>query len=78
MQLEPFLPTISGAELIAETKKFYPEIECMAFMVIGDRKTFFEVISAKATRYLFKRSPPRQIIEALHEIHDGDLRCRLK
>jgi len=65
------LPGISGVELIGQIKAKYPHVECMAYTVSEDRATVFAAIKAGACGYLLKGSTPRELIEALHHLHDG-------
>jgi len=65
------LPGISGVELIGRIKVQYPHVDCMAYTVSEDRATVFAAIKAGACGYLLKGSTPRELIEALHNLHNG-------
>jgi len=65
------LPGISGVELIGRIKADYPHVDCMAYTVSEDRSTVFAAIKAGACGYLLKGSTPRELIEALHNLHEG-------
>jgi two-component system NarL family response regulator len=65
------LPGISGVELIGRIKEKYPHVDCMAYTVSEDRATVFSAIQAGACGYLLKGSTPRELIEALHHLHEG-------
>jgi len=65
------LPGISGVELISQIKAKYPHVDCMAYTVSEDRATVFAAIKAGACGYLLKGSTPRELIEALHHLHEG-------
>ena len=65
------LPGISGADLIEQVKAKYPHINCIAYTVCEDRATVFAAIKAGACGYLLKSGTPRELIEALHNMHEG-------
>jgi DNA-binding NarL/FixJ family response regulator len=65
------LPGMSGIELIKTLKKRTPAIEFMAHTVFDDRENVFSAIKAGASGYLLKGSSPRDINEALYELHKG-------
>lgn len=71
MLIDLGLPGISGVDLIGMAKAQYPDVECMALTVFDDKNTIFSAIRAGATGYILKGATPRQLIEALHTIHDG-------
>lgn len=65
------LPGMSGIELIARAKEIRPELEIMAYTVFDDRDNLFSALKAGATGYLLKGCKPRELIEALHNLHEG-------
>ena len=65
------LPGISGVELIGQMKSQHPHLNCMAYTIYEDRATVFAAIKAGACGYLLKGSTPRELIEALRDLHDG-------
>ena len=65
------LPGMSGVELIAVVKAKHPEVNCLAYTVSEGRDTVFAAIKAGACGYLLKNSTPRELIEALHQLHAG-------
>ena len=65
------LPGISGVELISQVKAKCPHINCMAYTISEDRATVFAAIKAGACGYLLKGCTPRELIEALHNLHNG-------
>jgi two-component system NarL family response regulator len=48
-----------------------PDLEIMAHTVFEDRENVFSAIKAGASGYILKGSSPREIVEAIHEIHKG-------
>ncbi len=65
------LPGMSGIELIKRAKEDMPELEIMAHTVFEDRENVFSAIKAGASGYILKGSSPREIVEAIYEIHKG-------
>lgn len=65
------LPAMSGIELIRRIKNLCPAVEIMAHTVFDDRENVFSAIKAGASGYLLKGSTPREIIEAIYNLHQG-------
>ena len=65
------LPGMSGVELIAVVKAAHPDVNCLAYTVSEDRDTVFAAIKAGACGYILKSSTPRELIEALRQLHAG-------
>jgi two-component system NarL family response regulator len=65
------LPGMSGIELIKKAKDDMPSLEIMTHTVFEDRENVFAAIKAGASGYILKGSSPREIVEAIHEIHKG-------
>ncbi len=65
------LPGMSGIELIKKAKDEMPSLEIMTHTVFEDRESVFAAIKAGASGYILKGSSPREIVEAIHEIHKG-------
>lgn len=65
------LPGMSGVDLIRAIKIDHPDIEVMAFTISVDRDTVLAALKAGASGYLVKGSSPRELIEAIHSIHEG-------
>ena len=65
------LPGLSGIELIKKVKEEMPRVEIMAYTVFEDRENVFSAIKAGASGYILKGSSPREIVEAIHELHKG-------
>ena len=65
------LPGISGVELIEKAREQMPSVEIMAYTIYEDRETVFAAIKAGASGYILKGSSPREIVEALHSLHNG-------
>jgi two-component system NarL family response regulator len=65
------LPGMSGVELVRSVRASHATVNCMAYTISEDRATVFAAIKAGACGYLVKGCSPREIIEAIHELHEG-------
>jgi DNA-binding NarL/FixJ family response regulator len=65
------LPGMSGIQVMEELKKAYPKIQYMVLTVFEDDDKIFNALSAGASGYLLKSTPPAKIMEAIRELHDG-------
>ena len=65
------LPGLSGIELIREVKSRLPDIDILAHTVFDNRETVYSAIKAGASGYILKGASPRELIEALHNLHRG-------
>lgn len=65
------LPGMSGIELIRAARDALPELDIMAYTVFEDRQTIFAALKAGATGYILKGCTPRELIEALFNLHRG-------
>ena len=65
------LPGISGIQVMEHLKKDYPKIQYMVLTVFEDDDKIFNALSAGASGYLLKSTPPAKIMEAIRELHDG-------
>ena len=65
------LPNISGIEGVRTIKANFPEVEVLMFTVFEDDEKIFDAIRSGASGYLLKKTPPEEIIEAVHELYNG-------
>ncbi len=65
------LPGLSGIQVMERLKKEYPKIQYMVLTVFEDDDKIFNALSAGASGYLLKSTPPAKIMEAIRELHDG-------
>lgn len=65
------MPGGSGIEAIRQLKKIIPNTQFIIFSVFEDNENIFDALTAGATGYLTKSSPPEKIIEAIHDAHNG-------
>lgn len=65
------LPGMNGIECIREIKTRVPRTQFMMFTVYENDEKVFEALKAGASGYLLKNTGLVQMIEALHELHNG-------
>jgi DNA-binding NarL/FixJ family response regulator len=65
------LPDISGIEGVRTLKNNFDHIQILMFTVFEDEDKIFEAIREGAAGYLLKKTPPKEIIEAILELHHG-------
>lgn len=65
------LPGGTGIECIRSLRAAGSRIQFMVFTIYEDSDQVFEALTAGASGYLLKNSPPDKIIAALKELYDG-------
>ena len=65
------LPGISGIECIKALKGKCPNTQYLICTVYEDDENIYEGIKAGATGYILKNTGPSDMLEAIHEIHNG-------
>ena len=65
------LPGRSGVDLIQTLRTNYPNLQILVHTISEQRATVFAAIKAGAMGYLLKGSSPRDLIEALRNLHSG-------
>jgi two-component system, NarL family, response regulator LiaR len=65
------MPVMNGIEAAAIVKTKFPEINILILTIFEDRDKLFDALQAGASGYLLKNSRVVEIIEAIHEIHQG-------
>lgn len=65
------LPGMSGIQVMEQLKKQYPKIQFMVLTVFEDDDKIFNALTAGASGYLLKSTPPAKIMDAIRELHDG-------
>ena len=62
---------ITGIECVARLKELMPELQTVMLTVYEDTERIFNALSAGASGYLLKRSPPSKLLDAIREVHEG-------
>jgi len=65
------LPGMSGIECIARLRKVCPEAQIAMLSVFEDEERIFDSLTAGATGYLVKKTPPAGILQAVQDLHAG-------
>jgi DNA-binding NarL/FixJ family response regulator len=65
------LPDRSGIELIREVRRSLPDVDILAHTIFDNRDTVYAAIKAGASGYVLKGATPRELVEALHDLHQG-------
>ena len=65
------LPGLGGAELIAWVKQRQPALNCLAFTTSSQPEVVLGALKAGACGYLLKTGGFRELVSALHTVHEG-------
>ena len=65
------LPGINGVECVRQLKAVAPQIQVMMLTVYEDTENIFDALAAGANGYMLKRTPSKELLEAIKEIHRG-------
>ncbi|HEY1121993.1 MAG TPA: response regulator transcription factor [Haloferula sp.] len=65
------LPGITGVECTARLKAIEPAIQVLVFTVFGDADLVFQALEAGASGYLLKRTPRKEIVDAVKDVWFG-------
>jgi DNA-binding NarL/FixJ family response regulator len=65
------LPGMSGIDCIRALKTQRPEMQIMMLTVFEDHDRIFRSLSAGASGYLLKQTPPAKLLEAILELRQG-------
>jgi DNA-binding NarL/FixJ family response regulator len=65
------LPGMNGVECVRKLKVLLPHTQVMMLTVYEDTENIFKALAAGANGYMLKRTPTKELIEAIHEVHRG-------
>ena len=65
------MPHKNGIEVINDIKRHKPQARILVLTSFDDDVWVFSAIKAGALGYLLKDSSPQQLIQAIHDIHEG-------
>lgn len=65
------LARISGIECVRQLKARLPEVHFLMLTMYEDAELIFESLTAGASGYLLKRTPPAKLLEAITEVQQG-------
>ncbi len=65
------LPGINGVECVRKLKQILPQTQVMMLTVYEDTENIFNALAAGANGYMLKRTPTKELIEAIREVNRG-------
>jgi DNA-binding NarL/FixJ family response regulator len=65
------LPGMNGVECVRQLKPLLPDTQVMMLTVYENTELIFQALSAGATGYLLKQTPPAELLEAVREVYNG-------
>ena len=65
------LPGMNGVECVRQLKPSLPDTQVMMLTVYENTDLIFQALSAGATGYLLKQTPPAELLSAVREVHNG-------
>ena len=65
------LPGMNGVECVRKLKALMPQTQVMMLTVYEDTENIFNALAAGANGYMLKRTPSKELIEAIREVHRG-------
>lgn len=65
------LPGINGIECVIVIKNSWPAVQVMMLTVFDNTDEIFKSLTAGATGYLLKKTPPSKLLESITEIVNG-------
>ena len=65
------LPRMNGVECVRQLKTLLPATQVMMLTVYEDTENIFNALAAGASGYMLKRTPAKELIEAIHEMKRG-------
>lgn len=65
------MPGMSGIEAVKIIKENFPNIHLLIQTVFEENDKIFAAVCAGASGYMLKKTPPAQMLEAIHETNSG-------
>jgi len=65
------LPGMNGVECVRQLKTLLPQTQVMMLTVYEDTENIFAALAAGASGYMLKRTPAKELIEAIHDVQRG-------
>ncbi len=65
------LPGMNGVECVRKLKVILPTTQVMMLTVYEDTDNIFNALAAGANGYMLKRTPAKELLEAIHEVLRG-------
>jgi RNA polymerase sigma factor (sigma-70 family) len=65
------LPGMNGVECVRQLKQLIPQTQVMMLTVYENTENIFNALTAGAGGYLLKRTPSKELLESIQEMHRG-------
>ena len=65
------LPGMNGVECVRKLKAILPQTQVMMLTVYEDTENIFNALAAGASGYMLKRTPTKELLDAIREVHRG-------
>jgi len=65
------MPGMSGIEGVVKVKEAKPETSVIIYTVFEDDEKLFQCLCAGANGYLLKKTQPKKLFDAIHEVLEG-------
>jgi DNA-binding NarL/FixJ family response regulator len=65
------LPGMTGIECVGRLKHVMPEVQVMILTVYENSNRIFEALTAGASGFLVKNTPPEKLLDAIREVANG-------
>ena len=65
------LPGMNGVERVRKLKSILPQTQVMMLTVYEDTENIFNALAAGASGYMLKRTPTKELLDAIREVHRG-------
>jgi DNA-binding NarL/FixJ family response regulator len=65
------LPGLNGVECVRQLKQVLPQVQVVMLTVYEDTEMIFKALTAGATGYLLKQTPPADLLAAIRDVHRG-------
>ncbi|MEI6074998.1 MAG: response regulator transcription factor [Verrucomicrobiota bacterium] len=65
------LPQMNGIECVAQLKQQMPKTQVLMLTTYEEGDLIFDSLRRGASGYLLKNMPPRELVEAIEEVHTG-------
>lgn len=65
------LPGMTGVECVRQLKPQLPKTQVVMLTVYENTDLIFQALSAGATGYMLKQTPPAELLDAVRDVHNG-------
>lgn len=70
--LDLVMPGLSGLDALIQIKAENPDARVLVLTSFGENERVFSSIRAGAAGYLLKDASPEQLLQAIHDVHNGE------